>query len=151
LAQGLKILFQLPKKMVPTIAQVSADKFWKSVLKEKFVFAVSVYEILNEGPGPVHSGLEELLNQFKDIFSDKAVLDLPRSRSEDDHKIPTISGTKPIVRNPYCLSPEEREVLKQRLKELIEAGHICASASAWGEPVLFVHKKDGSLRICINY
>jgi len=37
------------------------------------------------------------------------------------------------------------------LKELIEAGHIRASSSPWGAPVLFVRKKNGSLRMCIDY
>jgi len=151
LVQGLRIPFQTKEATLPNISQVSADKFWKSALKEKFVFAVSVYEILNEGSVPVQPGLEELLSQFEDIFSDKAVPDLPRSRGSDDHTIPTIPDARPIARNPYRLSPEEREVLKQRLKELIEAGHIRASSSAWGSPVLFVRKKDGSLRMCIDY
>ena len=106
------------------------------------MFAVSVYELVEKDNKSPRSELDKLLNLYQNIFSDKAVSDLPASRGSDDHKIPTIPGTKLFTQNPYRLSPKEKEVLRQRLKELIEAGHIRASASAWGAPILFVRKKN---------
>ena len=49
------------------------------------------------------------------------------------------------------MAPAELQELKIQLKELIEKGFICPSVSPWGAPVLFVKKKDGTLRLCIDY
>ena len=49
------------------------------------------------------------------------------------------------------MSPTELRELKKQLQELIESGFIRPSLSSWGVPVLFVKKKDGSLRMCIDY
>nr|GEZ64382.1 putative reverse transcriptase domain-containing protein [Tanacetum cinerariifolium] len=61
----------------------------------------------------------------------------------------------PIVRNfpeaPYRLAPSEMKELAKQLKELSEKGFIRPSSSPWGVPVLFVKKKDGSFRMCIDY
>jgi hypothetical protein len=47
-------------------------------------------------------------------------------------------------------SPELKE-LKEQLQELLDKGFICPSISPWGAPVLFVKKKNGSMRMCIDY
>ena len=60
-------------------------------------------------------------------------------------------GTRPISRAPYRLAPTEMAELKAQLEELADKGYIRPSASPWGAPVLFVKKKDGSLRLCIDY
>jgi hypothetical protein len=49
------------------------------------------------------------------------------------------------------MSVEELQELKKQLTELQEAGYICPSSSPWGAPVLFVQKKDGSQRMCVDY
>jgi len=49
------------------------------------------------------------------------------------------------------MSVDELEELKKQLKELAHKGYIRPSASPWGSPVLFVKKKDGSMRMCIDY
>jgi hypothetical protein len=49
------------------------------------------------------------------------------------------------------MSVDELEELKKQLKELLDKGYIRPSASPWGSPILFVKKKDGSLRMCIDY
>ncbi|GJU72632.1 putative reverse transcriptase domain-containing protein [Tanacetum coccineum] len=56
-----------------------------------------------------------------------------------------------IAKSPYCLAPSELEELSRQLKELQDKGFIQPSSSPWGEPVLFVKKKDGSFRMCIDY
>lgn len=60
-------------------------------------------------------------------------------------------GTAPVSRAPYRLAPAEMAELKKQLEELVEKGFIRPSSSPWGAPVLFVKKKDGSLRLCIDY
>nr|GFC90864.1 retrotransposable element Tf2 [Tanacetum cinerariifolium] len=62
-----------------------------------------------------------------------------------------IPGAEPISKAPYCMAPIELKELKDRLQELLERGFIRPSVSPWGEPVLFVKKKDGSMRLCIDY
>ncbi|GJZ12499.1 putative reverse transcriptase domain-containing protein [Tanacetum coccineum] len=57
----------------------------------------------------------------------------------------------PVVRSPYRLAPSEMLELSNQLKELQEKGFIRPSHSPWGAPVLFVKKKDGSMRMCIDY
>ena len=89
------------------------------------MFAISVSEILQEKKVERnHPDIEKIIEEFKDILNNQPVPDLPPSREMDDHSIPTIPNTRPFSRTPYRLGLEEREVLKERLKELIEAGHI---------------------------
>ena len=49
------------------------------------------------------------------------------------------------------MAPKEMEELKSQLEELLDKGYVQPSISPWGAPVLFVRKKDGSLRLCIDY
>ena len=60
-------------------------------------------------------------------------------------------GTRPISIPPYRMAPAELRELKAQLQELLGKGFIRPSASPWGAPVLFVKKKDGSFRMCIDY
>ncbi|GKF07283.1 hypothetical protein Tco_0041507 [Tanacetum coccineum] len=57
----------------------------------------------------------------------------------------------PVARAPYRLAPLEMKELADQLQELSDKGFIRPSSSPWGAPVLFVKKKDGSLRMCIDY
>ena len=65
--------------------------------------------------------------------------------------INVILGTQPISIPPYRMAPVELWELKEQLKDLLEKGFIRPSISPWGAPELFVRKKDGSLRMCIDY
>jgi hypothetical protein len=65
--------------------------------------------------------------------------------------IDLLPGTAPISKRPYRMSVEELKELKKQLTELQEAGYIRPSSSPWGTPVLFVQKKDGSQRMCVDY
>ncbi|KAM2188265.1 hypothetical protein ACFX1R_031830 [Malus domestica] len=60
-------------------------------------------------------------------------------------------GTDPICLTPYRMAPAELRELKIQLQELLDKGFIQPSSSPWGAPVLFVRKKDGTLRLCIDY
>jgi hypothetical protein len=60
-------------------------------------------------------------------------------------------GTEPIARTPYWMSTPELQELKMQLKELLDLGLIRPSVSPWGAPVIFIRKKDGSWRLCIDY
>ncbi|GJV01561.1 putative reverse transcriptase domain-containing protein [Tanacetum coccineum] len=60
-------------------------------------------------------------------------------------------GSAPVARTPYGLAPTEMKELSDELKELADKGFIRPSSSPWGASVLFVKKKDGSFRMCIDY
>ncbi|KAB2597279.1 S ribonuclease [Pyrus ussuriensis x Pyrus communis] len=65
--------------------------------------------------------------------------------------IELLPGTNPISLTPYRMAPAELRELKVQLQELVDKGFIQPSTSPWGAPVLFVRKKDGTLRLCIDY
>ncbi|KAK9017533.1 hypothetical protein V6N11_080012 [Hibiscus sabdariffa] len=62
-----------------------------------------------------------------------------------------VPGTNPISITPYRMAPIELKEIKKQLEELQDKGFIRPSTSPWGAPVLFVKKKDGSMRLCIDY
>ncbi|GJV57292.1 putative reverse transcriptase domain-containing protein [Tanacetum coccineum] len=75
---------------------------------------------------------------------------LPPAR-EIEFGIELIPGAEPISKAPYRMAPVELKELKEQLQEMLENGFIRPSVSPWGAPVLFVKKKDGSMRLCIDY
>ena len=83
------------------------------------------------------------------MFPDE-VPGLPPPR-ELEFTIELVPGTAPISRAPYRMAPLELRELKTQLQELLEQGFVSPSVSPWGALVLFVRKKDGSLRLCIDY
>ena len=90
-----------------------------------------------------------IVREYLSFFSDD-LLGLPPDR-EIDYCIELIPETEPISRAPYRLAPVELKELKAQLEELIEKGLMRPSHFSWGAPVLFFRKKDGSLRLCIDY
>ncbi|GKA16650.1 putative reverse transcriptase domain-containing protein [Tanacetum coccineum] len=70
---------------------------------------------------------------------------------EIEFRIELIPGAMPVAKTPHHLTPSELEEFSGQLKELQDKSFIRPSSSPWGAPVLFVKKKDGSFRICIDY
>jgi len=87
--------------------------------------------------------------EFKDVFPEE-LPGLPRKR-EIDFTIDLKPGTEPIAKAPYCMSDLELKELQIQLNELLDMGFIRPSISSWGALVIFVKKKDGSWRLCIDY
>nr|GFC57412.1 putative reverse transcriptase domain-containing protein [Tanacetum cinerariifolium] len=75
---------------------------------------------------------------------------LPPTRPVE-FQIDLVSGAAPVARAPYRLAPSDMKELAEQLKEISDKGFIRPSSSPWGAPVLFVKKKDGSFRMCIDY
>ncbi|XP_074299067.1 uncharacterized protein LOC141630090 [Silene latifolia] len=75
---------------------------------------------------------------------------LPPQR-DIDFGIDLKPGAGPISKAPYRMGPKELEELKKQLEELLDKGYVRPSVSPWGAPVLFFKKKDGSMRLCIDY
>jgi hypothetical protein len=60
-------------------------------------------------------------------------------------------GTSPIYKTPYRMATSELAELKEHIMELLEKGFIHPSSSLWGDPVIFIPKKDGTQRLCMDY
>jgi hypothetical protein len=90
-----------------------------------------------------------VVRDFPDVFPEE-LPGMPPDR-EVEFVIDLLPGTAPISKRPHMMSIEELKELKKQLTELQEAGYIHPSSSPWGAPVLFVQKKDGSQRMCVDY
>ncbi|GJX44740.1 putative reverse transcriptase domain-containing protein [Tanacetum coccineum] len=90
-----------------------------------------------------------VVREFKDVFPED-LSGLPPQR-QVEFRIDLVPGATPVAKSPYRLAPSEMQELSGQLQELQDKGFIRPSYSPWGAPVLFVKKKDGSLRMCIDY
>ncbi|GJY51892.1 putative reverse transcriptase domain-containing protein [Tanacetum coccineum] len=92
---------------------------------------------------------ESIVQDFPDVFPED-LTGLPLTR-QVEFQIDLIPGAAPVVHATYRLAPSEMKELLEQLKELSDKGFIRPSSLPWGDPVLFVKKKDGSFRMCIDY
>jgi hypothetical protein len=90
-----------------------------------------------------------VVEEFMDVFPEE-LPGMPPER-EVEFYIDLIPGTALIAKRPYRMAPTKLAELKLQIVELQQKGYICPSSSPWGAPVLFVTKKDGSMRMCIDY
>ncbi|KAJ9546535.1 LOW QUALITY PROTEIN: hypothetical protein OSB04_019078 [Centaurea solstitialis] len=90
-----------------------------------------------------------VVSKFPDVFPEDLPGILPDRQVE--FGIDLMPGAAPVARAPYPLAPPELQELASQLQELSEKEFIRRSSSPWGAPILFVKKKDGSHRICIDY
>jgi len=116
------------------------------------VFA-AIPEVLLEGTQAVQESGEpdttaRLLKEYAVVFEEPT--GLPPKR-DVQHAIPLKEGAEPFSRSTYRMSPAELDELRRQLQDLTEKGFIRHSKSPWGAPVLFTKKKDGGLRLCIDY
>ncbi|GJU81948.1 putative reverse transcriptase domain-containing protein [Tanacetum coccineum] len=90
-----------------------------------------------------------IVREYVDVFPED-LPGLPPLR-QVEFRIDLVAGATPVARSPYRLAPSEMQELSSQLQELQDKGFIRPSHSPWGAPVLFVKKKDGSFRMCIDY
>ncbi|GJR48364.1 putative reverse transcriptase domain-containing protein [Tanacetum coccineum] len=144
---------------------------WLSKLRTKIVCYEKIVQILLSNGDILEVHRERPkgnLKQLKTIKVDEPKLeDIPVVREfpgvfledltglppfcEVEFCIDLIPGAMPVVKSPYRLAPTEMQELSNQLKEIQEKGFIRPSSSPWGAPVLFVKKKDGLFRMCIDY
>lgn len=99
-------------------------------------------DVIEEVPSEFH--------EFHDVFDHAKADELPEHRPYDHH-IPLEEGTRPPYGPLYPLSPSELETLKNYIDDNLKSGFIRPSESPAAAPILFVKKKDGSLRLCVDY
>ena len=117
--------------------QDSADFQWNEV---------SVEEIIPK----LHPEVRKLVKRFKAYFP----RNYRRSYHQNEkleHRIDLIPDAQPVAQTIYRMSDHELKELKRQIDDLIHHGFIRPSISPYGAPVLFVKKKDGSLRLCVDY
>ncbi|GKB63613.1 putative reverse transcriptase domain-containing protein [Tanacetum coccineum] len=90
-----------------------------------------------------------IVRDFPEVFPEDFP-GLPPTR-QVEFQIDLMPGAAPVARAPYRLAPSEMKELSEQLQELSDKGFIRPSSSPWGAPILFVKKKDGSFRMCIDY
>jgi hypothetical protein len=90
-----------------------------------------------------------VVNEFPDVFL-KELPAMPPDR-DIEFVIELKPGTTPIYKTPYRMATPEFVELKDHNRELLEKGFIHTSSSPWGAPMIFVPKKDGTQRLCVDY
>jgi Retroviral aspartyl protease len=132
-----------PGTRVPIISALQA-KHLMSAGYEYYLASVAVTDAKE-----VDISIVLVAREYPDVFPDE-LHGLP-SPHDVEFCIELQPGTAPAAHAPYRMAPAELRELKIQLEELLEKGFICPSTSPWGAPVLFVRKKDGTLRLCIDY
>ncbi|GJR92813.1 putative reverse transcriptase domain-containing protein [Tanacetum coccineum] len=129
---------------------ISCAKTQKYLLQGCHVFLAHI-TIKETGDKSKKKQLQDvpIVKNFPEVFPED-LPGLPHTRQVEFH-IDLVPGAAPVARAPYRLAPSEMKELADQLQELSDKGFIRPSSSPWGAPVLFVKKKDGSLRMCIDY
>ncbi|KAJ4965195.1 hypothetical protein NE237_017044 [Protea cynaroides] len=125
---------------------LSALKAKKCLHKGAIGYLVSVVDLTKEAPR-----MEDIdvVRDYPDVFPEE-LSGLPPDRATK-FVIDLIPGAASVSKAPYRMAPTELKELKVQLQELLDKGYIQPNISPWGAPVLFVKKKDGSVRLCIDY
>ncbi|GJR18688.1 putative reverse transcriptase domain-containing protein [Tanacetum coccineum] len=138
------------KEKKSKLSIISCEKTQKYIEKgcQLFLAQVTVKENKDKSE---EKRLEDVptVRDFPEVFPED-LPGLPPTR-QVEFQIDLVPGAAPVARAPYRLAPSEMEELSTQLQELSDKGFIRPSSSPWGAPVLFVKKKDGSFRMCIDY
>ncbi|KAL6286303.1 hypothetical protein ACE6H2_010693 [Prunus campanulata] len=133
------------RRVLPTclISAITAKRLLKKGCMGYLAHIIDTREVtLNLEDVPV-------VREFLDVFPDD-LPGLPPER-EIELTIELLLGTNPIYQAPYRMAPAELRELKIQLQELVDLGFIRPSVFPWGAPVLFVRKRDETMRLCIDY
>ncbi|XVF50587.1 hypothetical protein PTKIN_Ptkin04bG0113500 [Pterospermum kingtungense] len=140
-----KFIFQRERCFLPScvISAISAKNFLQKGCQAYLAYVVDTKML--------EPTLENIpvVCEYPDVFPAE-LPGLPPNR-EIEFTIELNTGTTLISQAPYRMALFELKELKVQLQELLDKGFIRPSTSPWGAPVLFVKKKDGSMRLCIDY
>nr|GFC28650.1 putative reverse transcriptase domain-containing protein [Tanacetum cinerariifolium] len=130
----------LPRKSMQIISALQARTLLSHGCEG---FLATIHDTTSDVPS-IHD--QPIVSEFPDVFPDE-LSGIPPVR-EVEFNIKLIPGSEPISKAPYRMAPIELKELKDQLQELLERDFIRPSVSPWGAPILFVKKKDGSMRLC---
>ena len=135
---------------------LSAMQFKRQLKHANRAFVVHVAKVEESGqsreekkPPEIPADLQPVIDKYKHVF-DPLPLGLPPERPVG-HIIPLVPDARPPRRAMYRLSPKEKEEVERQVKDLLDRGWIRPSKSPYASPILFVQKKDSTLRMCIDY
>ena len=131
-----------PDTNLRIISSIQAQKFLR---KECHAFLAHVVDVSQETKDIQNI---PVVRDFPDIFPEE-LPGLPPQR-QVEFRIDLVPGATPVAKSPYRLAPAEMQELNCQLNKLLSKGFIRPSFSPWGAPVLFVKKKDGLFRMCID-
>ena len=132
------------------LKMISAMQLKKGLSRDEPTFmAIPLKSSENSGE-TVPKEIMRVLEKYRDVMPDSLPKSLPPRRMID-HEIELVPGAKPPAKNAYRMAPPELAELRKQLDELLNAGFIRPAKAPYGAPVLFQRKKDGSLRLCIDY
>jgi hypothetical protein len=129
---------------------LSAMQVKRALKRGDQVVMVQLSELKLDSQIPADKKLADLLKEYEDVFKLELPHGLPPERNVG-HSIPVEPGAPPPFRPMYWLSLVEQAEVKSKLTDLLEKGLVEPSTSPYGAPILFVGKKDGSLRMVQDY
>ncbi|KAL8099624.1 hypothetical protein AgCh_032042 [Apium graveolens] len=140
---GNKLIFKGQKQEQLFFITIQAIKLLRKGYETYLAYVV---DLEKEVPS-----IEEIpvVKEFSDVFLEE-LPGLPPDR-QIEFEINLASGTKPISKAPYRMAPTEMKELASQIQEHLDKGVIRPSTSPWGAPIVFVKKKDRSMRLCIDY
>ncbi|KAL0440729.1 UNVERIFIED_CONTAM: Retrovirus-related Pol polyprotein from transposon [Sesamum radiatum] len=140
-----KVVFVGERQVVP-VCVISTIEARRLILEGYEAYLAHVADAKKVNPT-----LEEIVivRDFTEVFPDNLSGLSPHRKV--DFTIETIPRVAPILIAPFRMALVELQELKQQIEELFEKGFIRPSTSSWGAPVLFVKKKDDSMRLCVDY
>ena len=141
----MEVVFYGLRKILPNSIMIAmkANKMFCKSYKGYLAYAI---EVRDSG-----STLEDIpvVREFFDVIPED-LLGIPLDR-DIDFQIELALGTEPISKAPYRMAPLELKELKVQMEKHVSKGFVWPSTSPWGAPILFVKKKNGSLRLCNDY
>jgi hypothetical protein len=142
-----KVLIDCAKKSIKlTTLEVKEMEF----VAEPMVIAKGVANRAKVNQLDASQGSEvPVVNEFSDVFP-KELPGMPLDR-DIEFVIELKPGTSPIYKTPYRMATPELAELQEHIKELLEKVFIHPSSSPCGALVIFVSKKDGTQRLCVDY
>lgn len=141
-----------------TITVVSATTLLRTLRKPAKVDSVYllVPKAIERAPTPSQNtttppppSIQRVVNEYGDLFAEPTAP--PPPRPQHDHTIQVLPQQRPPFSHPFRLSPQDKLELQRQLEQLLDQDRIRPSKSPYGAPVLFVKKKDGTQRLCVDY
>jgi len=140
---------QIPATPAATPVMLSSIDFELQTQEDDHCFLVSITP--DVPPTRTHSTISKLVEEFRSVlFLEDLPPGLPRQRGPD-FTIDLLPGARPNVRPMPRFSPDELDKIEAEIKNLLQKGFIRPSSSPFGAQILFVKKKDGSSRMCLDF